>query len=77
MSDGTENVAIGVGQDITGAVSGVIERHDDGREVLRSVSGFRIELDGHGGARAFTPTGVEIPVGGFFFVHDPEAGSHK
>ncbi|MET7334423.1 hypothetical protein [Nonomuraea sp. NPDC005650] len=62
MSDGTVNVVVGVGQDVTGGASGVIKRHDDGREILRSVE--RIELDGRGGARVFTAEDAEIPVGG-------------
>lgn len=53
--------------DLDSAPSGVLQRCPDGSEVLSSLDGYRIELDGHGGVQVWDGA-VRLPITGFFYV---------
>jgi hypothetical protein len=48
--------------------SGVIEQGADGQEVLRTVDGIHLHLDGAGGIRAYDDLGEPLPGPGVFMV---------
>lgn len=64
------NVFTGESPDFPAAevVSGVVERHANGREVLRTVDGFTLLLDGAGGLVAYDETGEALEGPGIFMV---------
>lgn len=49
ISDADTGAAVGPGTDLPAGTGGVIEQHPDGREVLETVDGMTLELDGRGG----------------------------
>ena len=68
---GATSVVAVLGADPAGMPHGMLARRGDGSEVLVTVDGYRIELDGHGGVEVWDQTGrVRIPVTGFFYVKE-------
>lgn len=57
--------------------SGVVERHADGREVLRTVEGFSLHLDGAGGLVAYDDTGESLRGPGVFMVIETDEPSDR
>lgn len=64
-------VAAVLGADPSLLPSGVLDRRGDGSEALRSVDGYRLELDGRGGATVWDASGQRrIRMVGLFYVHE-------
>lgn len=55
--------------ELDSAPSGVLQQRPDGSEVLASLDGYRIVLDGRGGVQVWD-AGVRLPITGFFYVKD-------
>lgn len=70
-SDGAGGIAAAGSIDVDPAPlpSGVIERRADGSEVLMTVDGYLLEMDGRGGCQVWDQSGTLIPITGFFYVN--------
>ncbi|WIX76709.1 hypothetical protein QRX50_35445 [Amycolatopsis carbonis] len=54
--------------DPTGLPSGVVHQRPDGSEVLRTIDGYRLEVDTGHGVAVFAPNGQRRSVTGIFLV---------